>query len=76
MNIVNITNTKNLIIKEKLYTHPFSPVVSFMLLAEKFHEIFPKQKTYFFISESFTLNWHMFVELRNKETLAPMIMQA
>ena len=56
MNIVNITNTKNLIIKEKLYTHPFSPVVSFMLLAEKFHEIFPKQKTYFFISESFTLN--------------------
>ena len=47
MNIVNITNTKNLIIKEKLYTHPFSPVVSFMLLAEKFMKYFQNKKHIF-----------------------------
>ena len=43
----------------KLYTHPFNHVcllLFFMLLAEKFPEVFPKHKGCFFISESFALN--------------------
>ena len=40
---IDITSIKSLIIKRKLYTHPFNPVF-FMLLAEKSHEIFPKHK--------------------------------
>ena len=40
---------------ENLHTDTFNPVI-FMLLAEKFPEIFPKHKGYFFISESFALN--------------------
>ena len=40
-----------------------------MLLAEKSAEIFHKHKGYFFISESFALNWYTFVALTNKMLL-------
>ena len=39
-----------------MYTHPFNPVF-FLLLAGKSPETFPKHKEYFFISESFALNF-------------------
>ena len=43
-----------------------------MLLAEKSLEIFPKQKEYFFIAETFALNWYIFAALTNKKLLLPL----
>ena len=43
--------SKTLQSTKKSYTHPFNPV-SFVLLAEKSPDIFPKHKGYFVISES------------------------
>ena len=40
---------------KKSYRDPFNLV--FMSLAEKSPETFPKHRGYFFISESFVLNW-------------------
>ena len=45
-----------------------------MLLAVKSFETFLKHEGYFF-SESFALNWYIFVALTNKKTVAPIIMQ-
>ena len=42
-----------------------------MLIAVKSFEIFPKHKLYFF-SESFALNWYIFVALSNKKSLLPL----
>ena len=66
------------------YIHALNPVLFcfvlffFMLLAEKSPEIFPKHKgyIYIFISESFALNWYIFVALTNKKNVAPIILQA
>ena len=53
------------------YIHPFNPIF-FFLIAEKSPEIFSKQKEYIFNSESFALNWHMFVAPTNKKLLLPL----
>ena len=67
MDIDNIASIKSSIIN-RIDTYPFSPAF-FMLLAEKSPEIFPKHKEYFAISESFALNWYIFVVLTNKKLL-------
>ena len=41
-----------------------------MLLAEKYPEIFSKNKEYFLISRSFVLKLYIFVALTNKKTAA------
>ena len=47
-----------------------------MLIDAKSSKIFPKHKDYFFlISESFALNWYIFVALTNKKTVGSIIMQ-
>ena len=38
-----------------------------MLLAEKSPQIFPKHNGSLFISESFALNWYIFIALTNKK---------
>ena len=43
-----------------------------MLLTEKSPEAFPKHKGHFFVSESFALNWYIFIELPNKKLLRPL----
>ena len=43
-----------------------------MLLTEKSPEAFPKHKGYFFVSESFALNWYIFIGLPNKKLLRPL----
>ena len=43
-----------------------------MLLAEKPPEMFSKHKGYFFISESFALNWYISVALTDKKLLIPL----
>ena len=53
------------------HKHPFKPVFLFLLLAEKSPEIFPKHKI-IFISESFALNWYIFVALTKKKLLLPL----
>ena len=52
MDIHNITSNKSSIMNRKIIIHD----VSFILLAETFPEVFPKQKGYIVISESFALN--------------------
>ena len=44
-----------------------------MLLDVRSFEIYPKNKEYFFISESFALNWYIFIELTNKKLLLPLL---
>ena len=55
MNIDSITSIKNIIINGKVVDMLFNPAF-FMLLGEKFFEIFPKHNGYCFISEFFALN--------------------
>ena len=43
-----------------------------MLLAVRPFEMIPKHKEYFFTSDSFALNWHIFVALANKKLLLPL----
>ena len=67
MKIDNFINVSNIIITRKLHTKPFNPV-SFMLLAVKSLEIFPKHNKNG-RSETFTLSSCIFVELTNKKLL-------
>ena len=43
-----------------------------MLLTEKSLEAFPKNKKHFFVSESYALNWYIFIELPSKKLLLPL----
>ena len=43
-----------------------------MLLAKKSPEMFPKHKGYFFISESFALNWYTILSLTKEKLLLPL----
>ena len=67
MNIDNFIHVSNIIITRKLHTKPFNPV-SFMFLAVKSLEIFPKHDKNG-RSEPFTLSCCIFVELTNKKLL-------
>ena len=53
---------------EKKFTPLFDPVC-FILSIVKSFETLPKHNGYFFIFESFALNWHIFVVVMNKKLL-------
>ena len=51
---------------KKLYIYPFNPFFFFIFLTGKCFEIFPQHSGYCSISDSFALNWYIFVTLINK----------
>ena len=75
MNIEHTTSIKKFTSSRKIVDIPIK-FFFLMLFSETSPQIFAKHKGYFFISESFPLNWYIFVALINKKTVASIIMQA
>ena len=71
MDIQNIASVNTIITIEKTFATPFNPVFSWTLIVKSF-EVLPKHTVYGFISESFALNWYIFVVLTSKKLLVPL----